>query len=78
MRIILENSRQDWVSLESELNALRLYIGMEKLRFENQFYYHESISKNLNVMSTLIPPMLIQPYIENAIWHGLLPKKSDQ
>ena len=78
MRIILENSRQDWVSLESELRALRLYIGMEKLRFENSFFYHESISDDINVMTTLIPPMLIQPYIENAIWHGLLPKKSSQ
>ena len=78
MRIILENSRQDWVTLESELRALRLYIGMEKLRFENLFYYHESISDNVNVMSTMVPPMLIQPYIENAIWHGLLPKKTSQ
>jgi ligand-binding sensor domain-containing protein len=78
MRIILENSRQDWVSLESELKALRLYIDMEKLRFENLFYYHESISDKINLMTTLIPPMLIQPYIENAIWHGLLPKTSDQ
>ena len=78
MRIILENSRQDWVSLESELKALRLYIDMEELRFENQFFYHESISNDINMMTTLVPPMLIQPYIENAIWHGLLPKKSDQ
>ncbi|MDF1696391.1 MAG: histidine kinase [Saprospiraceae bacterium] len=78
MRIILENSRQDWVSLDSELNALRLYVGMEKLRFENQFFYHELISDKVNVMSTMVPPMLIQPYIENAIWHGLLPKKSEQ
>lgn len=78
MRIILENSRQDWVSLESELKALRLYIGMEKLRFENLFFYHESISSDINMMTTLVPPMLIQPYIENAIWHGLLPKKSSQ
>jgi ligand-binding sensor domain-containing protein len=78
MRIILENSRQDWVPLESELKALRLYIGMEKLRFENLFIFEESISKEINLMKTLVPPMLIQPYIENAIWHGLLPKKSSQ
>lgn len=78
MRIILENSRQDWVSLESELKALRLYIDMEKLRFENLFFYHESIADEINIMTTLVPPMLIQPYVENAIWHGLLPKKSDQ
>ncbi|MEM9546418.1 MAG: histidine kinase [Bacteroidota bacterium] len=78
MRIILENSRQDWVSLESELRALRLYIGMEKLRFENLFYFHESIDDEINMITTLIPPMLIQPYIENAIWHGLLPKRTEQ
>jgi ligand-binding sensor domain-containing protein len=78
MRIILENSRQDWVTLESELRALRLYVGMEKLRFENQFNYIETIGKSVDIISTMIPPMLIQPYIENAIWHGLLPKKSSK
>ncbi|MEL6987931.1 MAG: histidine kinase, partial [Bacteroidota bacterium] len=77
MRIILENSRHDWVSLDSELNALRLYIGMEKLRFEKQFNYHEYIDPVIDLKATLIPPMLIQPFIENAIWHGLLPKKSE-
>jgi len=75
MRIILENSRHEWVSLESELKALRLYINMEKLRFENAFFFHEEISEDLNQLTTVVPPMLIQPYIENAIWHGLLPKK---
>jgi putative methionine-R-sulfoxide reductase with GAF domain len=72
MRLILDNSRQDWITLENELNALRLYIEMESLRFNNAFDYDISIHYDVNPEKVLIPPLIIQPYVENAIWHGLL------
>lgn len=72
MRLILDNSRQDWISLENELKALQLYIEMESLRFDNVFEYQVVVSPQVDQMLVLVPPMIIQPYVENAIWHGLL------
>jgi sensor histidine kinase YesM len=66
----MENS----VLLERELQALNLYIEIENKRFENKFTWHIQIDPNLDVSRLLIPPMVIQPYVENAIWHGLLHK----
>jgi ligand-binding sensor domain-containing protein len=75
MRLILDNSRHDWVPLEQELHALELYIGMESLRFDNAFSWHISTGEGINIESAQIPPLLIQPYVENAIWHGLMHRK---
>ncbi|MCU0404623.1 MAG: histidine kinase [Chitinophagaceae bacterium] len=72
MRLILDNSRQDWVPLSQELHALELYIGMESLRFDNAFTWHISIGEGVQADQVQIPPLLIQPYVENAIWHGLM------
>jgi ligand-binding sensor domain-containing protein len=75
MRFILEHSRSDMVSLEHELEALRLYIELEMLRFDGRFDFQLAVAPDLNPAQLDIPPMLIQPYIENAIWHGLMQKK---
>jgi ligand-binding sensor domain-containing protein/putative methionine-R-sulfoxide reductase with GAF domain len=75
MRLILDNSRHDWVSLEQELQALELYIGMESLRFDHAFTWHIDIGEGIDILSVQIPPLLIQPYVENAIWHGLMHRK---
>ena len=75
MRLILQNSRSNYVSLADELEALELYIQMESLRFKDKFKYKIDISEALDISSIDIPPMLIQPYVENAIWHGLMNKK---
>ena len=75
MRLILENSRSEWVTLESELKGVELYIQMETLRFSNAFNYNIEIGESLQPENILLPPMLLQPYIENAIWHGLLYRK---
>lgn len=77
MRLILDNSRYDWVPLEQELHALELYIGMESLRFDHAFTWRMDISQTLKVSGVQIPPLLIQPYVENAIWHGLMHKKTE-
>jgi ligand-binding sensor domain-containing protein len=73
MRNVLDNSKYKVISLEAELATLRLYVELESLRFSNKFSYHFEIDPRLD-MQTEIPSMLIQPYVENAIWHGLMHK----
>ena len=75
IRLILDHSNQNTILLSSELDLLRLYIEMESLRFDNSFTHTINVDKNINAESYLIPSMLIQPYVENAIWHGLLHKE---
>ncbi len=72
MRLILQNSRSNYISLKDELEALELYMQMESLRFKNKFSYSIAVDENVDTNSIVIPPMLIQPYVENAIWHGLM------
>ncbi|MCK6692087.1 MAG: histidine kinase [Thermoanaerobaculia bacterium] len=76
IRLILNNSRSNYISLKDELEALELYLQMESLRFRDKFQYEIIVDGTLDVASINIPPMLIQPYIENAIWHGLMYKES--
>ncbi|MCB0533931.1 MAG: histidine kinase [Lewinellaceae bacterium] len=76
MRLILNNSRTNYISLSDELEALDLYLQMESLRFKDKFAYEIIVDENLDTSGVSIPPMLIQPYIENAIWHGLMHKDS--
>ena len=75
MRLILDNSRQEWVSLASELDQLHLYIELEQLRFNNGFDFQIETDASLRKEDIAIPPMIIQPYIENAILHGIAHKK---
>lgn len=75
MRLILDNSRSEWVLLENELKALELYIELEVVRFDHVFEYEIDVAPDVNVGATSVPPMIIQPYVENAIWHGLLHRK---
>jgi len=77
MRRILNNTRKDSISLAQETDTLELYLSLEKLRFENGFDYSLQIDPQIDGELTEIPPMLIQPHVENAIWHGLLPRKAD-
>lgn len=72
IRLILDNSRTENVALDKEVDALRLYIEMEALRFNNRFTYTLTIDADVALEHIEVPPMLLQPYIENAIWHGLM------
>jgi ligand-binding sensor domain-containing protein/anti-sigma regulatory factor (Ser/Thr protein kinase) len=74
IRLILDNSMENTVLLEKELMALSLYIEIENKRFESKFTWQIQVDENVDVGRLLIPPMVIQPYVENAIWHGLLHK----
>lgn len=76
IRMILDNSNHRLISLEEELNALKLYIELEALRFNKKFSYSIHVSDDVNPNSFGLPPLIIQPFIENAIWHGLLHKES--
>ncbi len=71
MRTVMENSRYEFISLATELSILQLYLSLEHARFKDKFDYTLTVSEALSLEQTQIPPMLIQPYIENAIWHGL-------
>jgi ligand-binding sensor domain-containing protein len=74
LRMILDHSEHNLVSLRDELKGLQLYIEIEALRFQHSFEYSIDIAENVKQESIKIPGMLLQPYVENAIWHGLLPK----
>jgi ligand-binding sensor domain-containing protein len=76
IRLILDNSNSKVVTLSNELEALKLYIEMESLRFEKKFSYMLEVDESVRADSIQVPPLIIQPYVENAIWHGLLHKKT--
>ena len=71
MRAVMENSKHDFVTLTSEVQILELYLKLEHHRFMDKFDYIFNVDKGMDQENIQIPPMLIQPYIENAIWHGL-------
>lgn len=70
IRITLDQSEQSFISLRNTLDYLQRYIEMEKIR-NSHFTYSINIDKALDMDETVLPPMLIQPFIENAIWHGV-------
>jgi streptogramin lyase len=74
IRKMLENSRENVVTVSNELELLELYIQLEQLRFSQKFDYHLSVDKSIDAENTEIPPLIIQPYVENAILHGLINK----
>ncbi|EDP72420.1 possible sensor protein [Flavobacteriales bacterium ALC-1] len=71
MRSVLENSEEDFIPLEKEVELLDLYTKLEHFRFQDKFDYSIDVDETIDVESFQIPPMLLQPYIENAVWHGL-------
>jgi len=70
MRNILDNSRKPMITLEDEINTLKLYIELESMRFKNAFDFEINIHPKIVAPRTYIPPMLIQPFVENSIKHG--------
>ncbi|WP_452230995.1 tetratricopeptide repeat-containing sensor histidine kinase [Lacinutrix sp. MEBiC02404] len=71
MRAVLENSEQDFIPLQKEVDLLELYTQLEHFRFKDKFDYSITVDENVAINEFQIPPMLLQPYIENAVWHGL-------
>jgi len=71
MRLVLENSQHDFIPLFKEEEIISLYLKLEHYRFRDKFDFEISIDENINKEIVHVPPMLIQPYVENAVWHGL-------
>ncbi|MCT4644543.1 MAG: histidine kinase, partial [Carboxylicivirga sp.] len=76
MRAVMENSKHDFVSLASEIQILELYLRLEHHRFKDKFNYSFTVDPEIDQENIQIPPMLVQPYIENAVWHGLRYKEA--
>ncbi len=72
VRLVLEHSKSELITLQSEVAALQLYLEIESNRLGEQFSYEISIPPNINLEEIQLPPMFLQPFVENAIWHGLL------
>jgi len=78
IRKILTASREKEVSLQEELETLELYANIENIRFKNEIQISLVIDEKLNLSTIKIPPLILQPFIENAIWHGLSNKKDNK
>ena len=70
-RLILDGSREGRISVSDEVTSLQLYLELEKLRFENKFNFSIEVDESIDTEFCLIPPLLIQPYVENSILHGM-------
>jgi LytS/YehU family sensor histidine kinase len=77
MRVILNNSEKSLITIREELEYLQLYLDLEEMRFEGKFKSHIDIAGDIDVDYFEIPAMLLQPYVENAILHGLTPKEGE-
>lgn len=74
IRMVLENSQSERITLQNELETLQLYMEMEAMRFKQKLSFRIDITPDVDTKFLEIPPLLIQPYVENAIWHGLMHK----
>ena len=74
IRLILENSDKQWITLANELSTLRLYVEIEKMRFEYDINFQINCGKELDIDSIKVPPLILQPFVENALTHGLKSK----
>jgi len=77
MRMILENSEQKEIPIAEDLKALELYMQLEALRMNNKFTYEIKVDENIDQDNTLIPPLILQPFVENSIWHGFAQKQGE-
>jgi ligand-binding sensor domain-containing protein len=78
IRLVLQYSEYNFISLDDEINMLELYLAVEKTRFGNSFEYKILIEDELDTEEIKIPNLMIQPFVENAIWHGLMHKKGER
>jgi hypothetical protein len=77
IRNVLENSKSEYIPLIQEIETLGLYVELEQLRNPGRFSYELKVDPSLEVYDTFIPPLLLQPFVENAIQHGILPLAGD-
>jgi len=75
IRTIFQNSDKREISLYDELETCRLYTQLESMRFGNKFSYNFNVDETIDLKSIMVPALIVQPFIENAIWHGIMPKE---
>lgn len=78
LRLILEESESNFISLKDEIKLLDLYLQLESLRFGSSFVYNIHADSELDADDTMLPSFIIHPIVENAIWHGLLHKEGER
>jgi Histidine kinase/Y_Y_Y domain/Two component regulator propeller len=78
IRNILEQTQHQFISVDDELKMLRSYVELESMRLQNTIQINWHIHPDIDESAIIVPPVLIQPFIENAIWHGLMPKAGDR
>ncbi len=78
IRNILESSRKEQISLHEELDVLKVYVEIENIRFKNDIEFEIDVEDGLSIDKIMVPPLFLQPFVENAIWHGLLTKKGEK
>jgi len=77
MRKVLDQSQKEYITLKDEVDTLELYVELESKRFEGRFAWEINLDDNIIPEKVLIPPLISQPFIENAIWHGLIPLEKE-
>jgi sensor histidine kinase YesM len=74
IRTIFQNSDKREITLYDEIETCKLYTQLENMRLGNKFSYEFNVDENIDLKSVMVPALIIQPFIENAIWHGIMPK----
>lgn len=75
IRLTLDDAQKVYISLDKELSRIEFYLQLEQLRFGDELKYHIDLDTTLDTKNTYIPNMILQPYVENAIWHGIMPNR---
>ena len=78
VRTILQSTIDKETSLKNEIETLKMYVSIENIRFSDKINFHINVSDDLDLEHLKIPPLLTQPFIENALWHGLSPKEGEK
>ncbi len=78
IRMVLESSRMFSIPLGEELDIARLYVSLESIRFEKEINFELIVGEDVDLVNSKVPPLILQPFLENAIWHGLTAKKGDK
>ncbi|MBO6622170.1 MAG: histidine kinase [Balneola sp.] len=78
IRQILEYSTEEFITLKEELQVLSLYVQIEQLRFRDEFGFIIEVDESIDEEELVVPPLIVQPFLENAIWHGLMQKKGEK
>ncbi|MCG7856522.1 sensor histidine kinase [Flavihumibacter sp.] len=76
MRTLINNSDKKEITLFDEIETCKLYLQLESMRFDEKFSYEVNVAENIDLKSVQVPALIIQPFIENAIWHGIIPKNN--